>query len=164
MSMCTIEDFIKAGFKLDEHSFQNSCTSTSGSPDKDNQLCNCRLWIIGHDDRWIWGKPYTNIPAEKHTVLSMIFVFAYGILAIFIAFLASQMGPILTAALSILGSNYKLELRDKTEFRNFGRPSGGCLYDGSSISIRKSKGRNFRSTCWLPLWLGNFLGIEIIST
>ena len=33
----------------------------------------------------------------------MIFVFAYGILAIFIAFLASQMGPILTAALSILG-------------------------------------------------------------
>ena len=49
-------------------------------------------------------KPYFKcIPESFFTKASMALVVFYGFLSIFIAYLASMLGPLLTAALSILG-------------------------------------------------------------
>ena len=52
----------------------------------------------------------------------------------------------------------------KSVFRYFGRPSSGRFYDGSGISVCKSERSNLGSTCWMSLWLGDFLGIKILSS
>lgn len=48
-------------------------------------------------------KPFWRVPDHLYTKLSMALVMFFGVLSIFIAYLASTLGPLLTAALSILG-------------------------------------------------------------
>ena len=55
-------------------------------------------------------KPYCRVPDHVYTKLSMGLVMFYGVLSIFIAYLASMLGPLLTAALSILGKTLKYDL------------------------------------------------------
>ena len=49
-------------------------------------------------------KPFWSVPDHLYTKLSMALVMFFGVLSIFIAYLASTLGPLLTAALSILGN------------------------------------------------------------
>ncbi len=49
-------------------------------------------------------KPYKTLSDQQQKNISMILVIVYGSLSILIAWLASVLGPVLQAALSILGT------------------------------------------------------------
>jgi hypothetical protein len=51
-------------------------------------------------------KPYKTLSDAQQKNISMILVVVYGSLSILIAWLASVLGPVLQAALSILGKFY----------------------------------------------------------
>lgn len=51
-------------------------------------------------------KPYKTLSDAQQKNISMILVIVYGSLSILIAWLASVLGPVLQAALSILGKFY----------------------------------------------------------
>ena len=94
-------------------------------------------------------KPYKTLTDAQQKNISMILVIIYGSLSILIAWLASVLGPVLQAALSILG---RLGIRANSRLRTLllgilGGPLVAVFTMGIVFPFANQKGAIFGSVC-----------------